>query len=450
MRNVAVLCLLLFTVAPAAWQVIPVDTAGTDARGWWTSMKVDGDDVHVAYARRLSAGQLQTTINYALSTDRGRTWTLETVDTCANYGSGYALLGWWRGGLDLESDGTPQVAYTVEASVGTFCMRARRAGPGNWDLDTVEMRTSQPLVCHDADLKIGANDMAHVVYTHYGEMTRYAVEDDTGWFRHDLALGAPYGVGLELDSSHNPHVVVGTLNDVHYAWSTDGGGTWSTERIDGGWWHVDIDLDDQCRPHVAYIRTNDHIRFARRDGPGSWTTSYVDAGGGNCCRPCIYCTPGSDNIRLAYYPTMSSSALKSALTTDRGSNWSLEQVTTTGGVYSSCSAPDIAEDGSGRYVAFQWPGYRLGFAVEDYVGIAEQPAGPVESIRVWPTLCRVRATVSLEQPAQEVCLHDASGRLVRSLSAHGRTELQLDVSDLGPGVYLVTAGAAQGRLVVAR
>lgn len=451
MKTTAVLLAVLglAAAASAAWQVFPIDTAGSDARGWWTSMQVRGSEVHVAYARRLNTGQLQTTINYALSTDRGGTWTLETVDTCANYGSGYALLGWWRGGLDLESDLTPQIAYTVEASVGSFCMRARRTGPGNWKLDTVEMRTSQPLVCHDADLKIGANDMAHVVYTYYGVMTRYAVEDDTGWFRYDLALGAPYGVGLELDSSYNPHVVVGTLNDVHYAYSSNGGGTWNTERIDDGWWHVDIDLDEQCRPCVAYIRTNDHIRFARRDGPDSWTTSYVDAGGPNCCRPSIHCY-NAHSINLGYYPHMSATGLKQALTTDRGSTWSLSPVASTGGVYSSCSSPDIFEDGNGRYIAFQSSGYKLSLAIDDWLGLAEGPVGPVRDVAVFPNPCRTRTTIRLAQPASAVTLHDPAGRLVRSFGTAGREVVELDLAGLAEGIYLVAAGPERTKLVIRR
>jgi len=440
---------LLVAVAGAAWVVHPVDTAGTVPRGWWTSMRVSGEDVHIAYARHTNTSPQQTTIGYALSTDLGESWTVETVDTSSNYGTGYALLGWHRGGLDLEADGTPQIAYTVESGFGTYCMLARRAGPGTWDLDTVERRTNQPYIYHDADLKIGADTRTRVVYTYQGAGVRFARSDTDGWFRRDMALGNYYGVGLELDSADNPHVVHARYTDTRYAYSSNGGTSWTYEVVDSSsFWHVDIDLDDESRPYVAYIRANEHTRFARRDGSNDWTTFYVYMGGPNCCRPSIYCTPGSDNINACFYPYMALPAVYRAVTTDRGASWNDEQVALTGGVYASYSCPDFVEDSEGRYVAFQSPDRKLSFAIDANTGVAGSPGEPVERVRVSPTLCRARALIRLAQPAREVSLHDASGRLVRTIHGRGRTELHLDVTDLGPGAYLVRAGAAQGRLLV--
>lgn len=440
--------LVLVASAAGAWQVFPVDTAGTVPRGWWTSLAVNGQEIHIAYARHTNTSPQQTTINYALSTDRGLTWALETVDTSANYGTGYALLGWYRGGLDLDAAGAPQVAYTVESGLGTYCMRARRTDPGAWALDTVERRTNPPEIHHDADIKIGTDGRARIAYTCQGEMVRFAREESQGWYRRELALGNYHAVALALDSLDNPHVALARFTDVRYAWSTNGGTAWLYEFIDSCPWRADIALDDLDRPAVAYARTDGNIGFARRDGANDWFTCQVDDGGLNCCRPSIYCVPGTDSARLGYYPYQSLPLVKTALTCDRGANWTIEQVTNIGGLYQGFACPDICEDASGRYLACELPGHKLGFALDENTGIAGRPGAAPARLAVTPSPCRTRATVRVAHPAAELQLHDAAGRCVAAFPAHGRTEVELDLADLPEGIYLVSAGTDRCRLVV--
>jgi len=431
-----------------AWTAVPIDTAGPAARGWWTSLVVRGDTLHVAYGAHTNSNPLQTDIRYARSTDLGATWTIERVDSAANYGSSYALLGWWRGGLDLDTLGRPHVAYTVEASVGSFCTRAVRLGSGNWRLDTVEMRTSQPLVCHDADLQIDRTGRTHVVYTYYGYQTRYAVETTSGWEINDLNYGASYGVGLALDSLSNPHVVIGTLSDVRYGYSSDGGENWLTEVVGSGWWHVDICLAAAELPVISYTELSTAIRFGRRDGANNWFTTQVDAGGPNCCRPTVFWYQPDNGLHVSYYPYMNSTELKHALSTNSGSGWTPAVVGTTGGVYSSCSAPDYVETRRGRFIAGQWPGYKLGLYYELSTGVEKEPAAALPSLRVCPSPAFGRAWV--EQARGAVSVADVSGRVrLTAPSLSGRAEL--DLSSLEPGVYVVSgSGTAPGKLIVSR
>jgi hypothetical protein len=456
MKNttIALSLVLLVSSVFAQWSTTPVDTAGTEQRGWWTAVDYRPNVIHVGYLFWMSQTPLRTAIRYARSTDMGSTWTVETADSAPNYGSGYATLGWFRGGLALDSSGQPHLAYTIEASVGTFCIHAWRTPGGTWLRETVEMRTSQPLVCHDADIAIDSRDRPNIVYTHYGVVTRYAVKTDSGWEIHDITgAGQPYGVALALDSADNPHIAVGTLSDTKYCYSSDGGATWLVENVASSWWQVDLCLARNGQPLIAYTETNSGIKFARRDGPGNWLFRTLDPGGTNSCRPSICREPGTDSLHVAFYPTMSSTELKHALSTDNGTGWNVETVTTTGGVSASSSCPGVfAADGL-WLIGTQIPGYKLGVAIQDMSAIAEQGAFGLSRITAAPNPCR--DFVRLSAPGMRsdlVSLYDRTGRIVARGAADGGTVV-LDVRDLPSGVYLARADnseAARARIVVAR
>lgn len=429
-----------------SWNIVPVDTAGTAARGWWNSMAISGSTISVGYIVYVSGTPLQTAIRYARSTDYGANWTVETVDTASNYGTGYATLGWFRGGLDLDPDGNPHMAYTVEASIGSFCMHAKRTAPGTWKLDTIEMRTSQPLVCHDADIKIDPQGRAHVVYTYYGVKTRYAVKDTSGWTIHDVSLDPAYGVALALDSARNPHVAIGTLSDVRYAWSTDHGANWQTEVVDNGWWHVDLCLDAVGQPLIAYTHLNAAIWFGRRTGPNNWATGQVDIGGGNCCRPCVFYDAPGGEIHVGYYPTMSSPDIKRAVSSNGGGSWSLETVSGTGGVYASSSCPDLAKTADGTFLVFESPGYELSMAIDRTVGCPEPVAGQELELRIAPNPASRVARIELGGMALVsglVSVFDRAGKLVATSALQGG-ESRVDVRGLRNGVYFCRIGGRDG------
>jgi hypothetical protein len=384
----------------------------------------------------------------------GSTWTIETADSAANYGSGYAQLGWFRGGMALDSAGQPHLAYTIEASVGSFCIHAWRTEAGTWRRETVEMRTSQPLVCHDADLAIDSHNRPHIVYTHYGVVTRYATKTDSGWDIRDIAgTGAPYGVALALDSADNPHVAVGTLSNTNYCYSSDGGSNWLVENVASSWWQVDLCLGLNDQPLIAYNETNSSIKFARRDGPGNWTFRTLDPGGNNSCRPSICREPGTDTLHIAFYPTMGSTDLKHGLSTDNGTGWNVETVTTTGGVSSSSSCPGMfAADGL-WLIGTQIPGYKLGFAVQDMSAVAEQGFAGLTRITAAPNPCRDFVFLAVpDVRTREVVLFDRSGRLVcRQAVSQGAAKV--DVRALPAGVYMARmlgGEPAQARIVVTR
>lgn len=454
MKKSVLSVLVLASNMAFSWSIQPVDTAGTAARGWWNSMAVSGPTIHVGYIVYVNGTPLQTAIRYARSTDYGVSWNVETVDTCSNYGAGYAQLGWFRGGLDVDPDGNPHMAYTVEASIGSFCMHAKRTAPGAWKLDTIELRTSQPLVCHDADIKIDPQGRAHVVYTHYGVKTRYAVKDTSGWTIRDVSTDPAYGVALALDSAGNPHVAIGTLSDVRYAWSTDHGANWQTEVVDNGWWHVDLCLDAAGQPMIAYTHLNTAIWFGRRTGPGSWSTGQVDVGGGNCCRPCVFCNAPDGEIHIGYYPTMSSPDIKHAVSSNSGGSWALETVSGTGGVYASSSCPDLVKTPDGTFLAFESPGYELSMAIGRTVGCPEPVAEQEHELRIMPNPASRVARIEMGGrvlAAGRVSVFDRTGEMVATSDVQGGAA-RVDVRGLRNGVYFCRLdgrdGPASAKLLV--
>jgi len=454
-KTIAISLLLLVSSSPAFWTTVPIDTAGTEQRGWWTAVEARHDTVHVGYIFWTSQSPLQTAIRYARSYNYGWPhWTIETVDSAANYGSDYALLGWFRGGMALDSSGRPHIAYTVEASIGSFCIHAWRTPAGTWLRETVDFRTSQPLVCHDADIAIDSRDRPCIVYTHYGVVTRYAVKTDSGWDVSDIAAaGLPYGVAIALDSADNPHLAVGTLSNTNYCYSSDGGANWQGENVASSWWQVDLCLGRNDQPLIAYNETNSSIKFARRDGTGNWMFRTLDPGGPNSCRPSICYDDWYDDIHVAFYPSMGATELKHGRSWDNGDNWDLETVTTTGGVSASSSCPGNFARGGFWLIGTQIPGYKLGLAIEDINAVAEQPGSTESRLSAVPNPCRdfVRLAVP-GLSVRELSLFDRTGRQVgRQTVSQGSA--RFDVRALPAGVYLVRAAgdaAALARVIVAR
>ena len=78
------------------------------------------------------------------------------------------------------------------------------------------------------------------------------------------------------------------------------------------------------------------------------------------------------------------------------------------------------------------------------------PPGP-QRMELYPNPTAGRVTVTYESPTAQILLHDAGGRLVRTLRSTGGW-VSLETSDLAPGVYMVSLlselGSVRQRLVV--
>jgi len=417
-------------------------------------MAVAGDTVHVGYIAVKGTSPVRYGIWYARSTDLGLTWTIEPADT-DDYGTGQNLKGAFRGGLALDPQGRPHMVYTIDAFPNSWCMHALRTGPGQWQHDTVESKTTSPVISYDADVKFDAQGRLHTVYTYYGGVTRYAVLDSTGWHRNNLSPNC-YGVALALDSSGGAHTALGTTNnELKYGYSTDRGANWSIEQIATNiWWHDDVCLAGGGKPVIAYTSPYDphnQYRVAVRQGQNNWATYLVESTPDYNCRPAIYYYPPENALYVSFYPYRLTNQLRLARSTDEGASWSAETVTSVNWVNGSAACPDFVRTPAGRFVAYQSDGYKLSFACDLAAAVLEPERAPLSRLRLYPNPARFATRVEGPGlgPGERVSVLDASGRVVAGSTALSGW-CELDLRGLREGVYFCRADGAAAKFEIQR
>jgi hypothetical protein len=92
------------------------------------------------------------------------------------------------------------------------------------------------------------------------------------------------------------------------------------------------------------------------------------------------------------------------------------------------------------------PDYRVMYAYFDYpIGVAETPPGRLSRrLSVQPNPVRAHATVASPGP---VSVFDRSGRLVQSAIDNRQSTIDLDLSSLPAGVYVIRSGAASATVI---
>ena len=146
--------------------------------------------------------------------------------------------------ISLSSDGTPNVAYMLEAMPG-FVKNTVLNG-NSWDVTTVvEGYLYGPL-----DIVIGPDDVPHITYHDH---------QDDSQFRSEL--------GDAVHAYRNPD------------------GEWQVEAAFGqghGGWDNRITVDAEGRPHMSAIDplefAGDGVTYYRRNGPGDWTVESIGSG----------------------------------------------------------------------------------------------------------------------------------------------------------------------------
>jgi hypothetical protein len=160
------------------------------------------------------------------------TWEIQEIDTGT------------KPAIALSSDGTPNVAYMLEAMPG-FVKNAVLNGD-SWDITTVvDGYLYGPL-----DIVIGPDDIPHITYHDH---------QDERQFRPELG------------------------DAVHAYRAPDG--EWRVEAAFGqghDGWDNRITVDAEGRPHMSAIDplefAGDGVTYYRRNGPGNWTVESIGSG----------------------------------------------------------------------------------------------------------------------------------------------------------------------------
>jgi hypothetical protein len=155
--------------------------------------------------------------------------------------------------------------------------------------------------------------------------------------------------------------------DLQFATSSNGGGSWSIETVEGGAETSNSGFFTSTvyygtTPAIAYLnRAQTKIKFAKRTG-GTWMIRDIDSLGLNS----LYLSLAVDskgNYSLAYYDEVNKD-LKYAYSSDGGDTWQLSFINRSSGVGKYCSLDFDSDDRAG-VAYFDSRGYSLRYSYFD-------------------------------------------------------------------------------------
>ncbi|MDA1349126.1 MAG: hypothetical protein O3A47_09725 [Chloroflexi bacterium] len=233
----------------------------------------------VPAATTAPATQTQTTP--ATVPDEGSpfTWEIEDVDSGT------------KPALALTADGTPNVAYMLEAMPG-FVKNAVRSG-ASWDISTI----AKGYFYGPLDIGIGPDDTPHITY-HDHQANNF--QPSKGDAVHAVLKDGEWKVEAVFDVGHDGwdnRLIVDAQGRVHMSaidpvefggsgveyYFQDDSGKWEVEQVDSGpqtyKYATSVAVDPNGAPHITYFdqSRNDLVLASRNDG--DWTKETVDSEG---------------------------------------------------------------------------------------------------------------------------------------------------------------------------
>ena len=232
--------------------------------------------------------------------------------------------------LAVDADGTPHIAYMLEAEPG-FVKHAV-LDSGAWRTSTV----STGYFYGPLDIQLDQQGVPQIAWhNHDAEDGAYAVLDNGQWVVNDINHPGHDGWdnNLALDSTGAPHIVsidpsqFGSTSGVEYA--TLKGGSWTVEEVGSGAvpyeFGTGIALDSRDRPHVVWFDASDKdLKYAFKDG-GRWFISTVDSEGDVGRYPSLVIDQ-SDNPSISYYEQMNKSEGYIKVARWDGDDWKTERI----------------------------------------------------------------------------------------------------------------------------
>ncbi len=261
---VGVLCAMGFWSGTVQDQIISYDD---NLLGWYTRIAVDSNGkIHVVWNEKTVSYPSHYEIHYSSSTDNGRTWSAMSGDIVISYDDSYSPAN--SSAIAVDSDDNVYVVWAEDdPSVQEVHYSISTDGGVTWSGQTADNVLSYPGGgnANNPAMAIDGNDVIHVVWN----------QDYSG-----------------------------TLDEIYYSRSTDGGATWSSQVSESIISYPDgqsasfLDIavgpnDELCVVFKEYddsVTTHNVINYSiSLDGGLTWTGSSGDY-------------PTTQPIRIALYP----------------------------------------------------------------------------------------------------------------------------------------------------
>ena len=336
----------------------------------------------------------------AASTDESQqqaafTWSIEDVDSGT------------KPALALTSDGTPHVAYMLEAQNG-FVKSAVRAGAA-WDITTV----ATGYFYGPLDISIGPDDVAHIIY-HDHQDSRF--QPDLGDIVLAVQEGGQWRVNAIFHAGHDgwdSRLFVDGLGKVHIAgidslefgghgvdyFTQDGSGKWIGEDIGSGpltyKYAVSVAADSEGNPYITFFDQGpDDLVLASRDDAG-WTIVTVDdQGDTGLFSSLVIDEDGRFHISYLEKKSRSSGLVKYATRGPGDSDWEIREIDAleklTFGMVGARNITSVARDSQGNpWVAYSdesslklavWDGAR--WRIDTVVDAGSKTLGQLVSLKL--------------------------------------------------------------------
>ena len=257
-------------------------------------------------------------------------WLVETVDEGT------------KPALALTSDGTPYVAYMLEAIPG-FVKAASKTGDG-WNIDTI----AEDYFYGPLDIAIGPDDVPHIAY-HDHQDTRF--DPGKGDAVHAFLVDGVWETEIAPDAGHDGwdnRIIVDAQNVVHmtaidpqefggdgveyYVRAADG--AWTVEDVGSGpltyQFGTSLALDPDGNPHVTFFgQPENDLALSSRDASGNWTVSTIDeAGDTGLFAQILIDDSGRFHVSYGSRPSRSSLLIKYATRGPGESEWTISEIDT--------------------------------------------------------------------------------------------------------------------------
>src|SRR3990167_5845168 len=292
----------------AQWTITDFDTTGT--RGRDNDLVIDGAGVkHAVYREDITS---DSNLLYAKYVGSGGScsgsaaWDCTTVDTTGD-------LATYGTSIDFDSSNVPHISYYDQTNgelkhawyVGSG---GNCSGSAAWSCEIVE--SANNVGRYSA---IAINRATGVIHITYYDQTngdlRYVKFSSGAWGTPVILDGRAgciaagcasrnagyesYGSNLVLTASGNPRVAYNDYSndDLYYAYSNDGGTTWTAEKIEGGagatgtgcatsgnyGTYPSLAVDSSGNPNISYRNySSNDLRYASNNG-SSWTCQTLDS-----------------------------------------------------------------------------------------------------------------------------------------------------------------------------